>query len=96
MDIEVLPRPLGVEGNPYSHVEAAIAVIQQSGLRYEVNALGSTVEGEPDAVWALARRVHEATLAAGAEGVVTVIKVAESADPARQATMDSLTGKFRQ
>jgi uncharacterized protein YqgV (UPF0045/DUF77 family) len=94
-EIECLPRPPGTAANPYAHVEAAIAVIEGSGLHYEVSALGTTVEGDPDDVWALLRRAHEACLAAGAEGLVTVIKVAQGADPATAATMSSLTAKFR-
>lgn len=95
MEIECLANPPGTAENRYAHVEAAIAVIQESGLKYEVDALGTTVEGEPDAVWALARAVHEACLNAGATSVVSVVKFAQSADVATGATMSSLTGKFR-
>ena len=79
----------------YRHIDAAIAVIETSGLRYEVGALGTTVEGEPDALWALSRAVHEATLRSGADSCVTVIKVAESRMDEEAPTIDSLTGKFR-
>jgi uncharacterized protein YqgV (UPF0045/DUF77 family) len=95
MEIECLANPPGTPDNRYKHVEAAIAVIQQSGLHYEVDALGTTVEGEPDAIWALARAVHEACLEAGANSVVSVVKFAQSSDPATASTMASLTGKFR-
>ena len=53
VDIEVVPRPLGTSANQYAHVEAAIALAQSSGLHYEVNALGTTIEGPPDDVWSL-------------------------------------------
>ncbi|MCK9485955.1 MAG: thiamine-binding protein [Dehalococcoidia bacterium] len=95
MEIECLATPPGTPDNRYQHVEAAIAAIQDSGLRYEVGALGTTVEGEPDAVWALARRVHEACLEAGADSLVSVVKFHQSAERAPQNTIDSLTGKFR-
>ena len=94
LDIEVLPRPVGTPESQYAHVEAAIAVIQASGLSYEVHALGTTVEGEPAAVWDLARRIHEATLEAGAEHVVTIAKIYESR-AANPSTVASLTAKFR-
>jgi uncharacterized protein YqgV (UPF0045/DUF77 family) len=96
VDIEVIPQPLGRPGAQYEHVEAAIALAQGSGLRFEVNALGTTIEGPPDAVWPLLRRMHEACLASGAEHVITVLKVAQHADAVAQPTIDSLTGKFRQ
>ncbi len=95
MEIECLANPPGTPDQRFKHVEAAIAVIQESGLRYEVDALGTTVEGEPEAIWSLARRVHEACLDAGADSVVSVVKFAQSAPQAHQNTMDSLTGKFR-
>ena len=90
-EIQVAPYPPGTAENPHAHVEAAIAVIQASGLRHEVGALGTTLEGEDDAVWATLRAAHEAMLAAGATGGISHIKIA-SVDR----SMDSLTGKFRE
>jgi uncharacterized protein YqgV (UPF0045/DUF77 family) len=87
--------PLGNEGDYYKHIEAAIAVIEQSGLTYEVGALGTTVEGDPDQIWALSRAVHEATLLSGADSCVSIIKMAESRLVEDSATIDSLTSKFR-
>jgi uncharacterized protein YqgV (UPF0045/DUF77 family) len=93
VEIQCLPDPPGTAANRYAHIEAAIAVIQASGLPYEVGALGTTVEGPPDRLWPLVRAVHEACLASGATGVVSVIKVAESAREGP--TIAALTGKFR-
>ena len=93
-EIQCLPQPLGTSDDRYAHVDAAIAVIEASGVAYEVGALGTTVEGPPDKVWPLLRAVHEATLAAGATAEVTVIKVAEAAGT-DQPTIAGLTGKFR-
>jgi uncharacterized protein YqgV (UPF0045/DUF77 family) len=95
VDIEVVPRPLGTSANRYAHVEAAIALAQGSGLHYEVNALGTTIEGPPDDVWLLIRRMHESCLESGAELVITVLKIAQHADAESEPTMDGLTGKFR-
>ena len=89
-EIQVAPSPPGSPENPHAHVEAAIAVIQASGLRYEVGALGTTLEGEADQVWATVRAAHEAMLAAGATGGISHVKIA-SVDR----TIDSLTAKFR-
>lgn len=93
-ELQVLPRPAGTDDDPHAHVEAAIAVLAASGLHYEVSALGTTLEGPPDAVWAALRAAHEATMTAGAEFVVSVVKLAEGADDAGP-TMDRLTAKFR-
>ena len=89
-EIQVAPSPPGTPDDPHAHVEAAIAVIEASGLRHEVGALGTTLEGEADEVWATLRAAHEAMLAAGATGGLSHIKVASV-----NRTMDSLTRKFR-
>jgi uncharacterized protein YqgV (UPF0045/DUF77 family) len=93
VEIQALPTPSGTPDNPHGYVEAAITVIQASGVNYEVGALGTTLEGEPDEIWPLLRRIHEATLAAGAEREITLIKIADS--PERPLTMERLTRKFR-
>jgi uncharacterized protein YqgV (UPF0045/DUF77 family) len=89
-EIQVAPSPPGTPENPHAHVEATIAVIQDSGLRHEVGALGTTLEGEADAVWDTLRAAHEAMLIAGANGGLSHIKIASV-----QRSMDSLTTKFR-
>jgi uncharacterized protein (TIGR00106 family) len=40
-------------------VARVIDVIDRSGLEYRLTAMGTVIEGEPDAVWALVRRCHE-------------------------------------
>lgn len=94
VEIQCLANPPGTPAEPWAHIEAAIRVIQESGLRYEVSALGTTFEGEPDECWPVVRHVHEACLEAGARSVVTVIKVEQAAGEGGP-TMGSLTGKFR-
>lgn len=94
-ELQCLASPPGTPGDPYRHVEAAIEVIRSSGLNYEVGALGTTVEGDPDQVWPLLRRTHEACLSAGAVGLITVIKVEQTTRPDAP-TMAGLTGKFRE
>jgi uncharacterized protein YqgV (UPF0045/DUF77 family) len=89
-EIQVAPSPPGTAEDPHAHVEAAIAVLAASGLRYEVSALGTTIEGEDDAVWATLRAAHEAMLAAGATAGISHVKIASV-----NRTMDSLTHKFR-
>jgi uncharacterized protein YqgV (UPF0045/DUF77 family) len=95
LEIQCLANPAGTPDDRYKHVEAAIAVVQGSGLKYEVGALGTTVEGAPSELWPIARQVHEACLRAGADSVVTIVKAYEASEPASQSTIDSLTGKFR-
>jgi uncharacterized protein YqgV (UPF0045/DUF77 family) len=93
-EIQVIPRPAGTAEDRYRHVDAAIAVIQASGLRYEVHALGTVIEGPPGRIWPLLQAIHEATLAAGAERTLSVIKVSSAAQPGGPRVED-LVRKFR-
>ncbi len=95
-EIQCLPTPAGTPDDRHAHVEAAIAEIQRAGVHHEVGALGTTLEGEPDVVWPLLRRVHEACLTAGATSAITVIKVYGTADEARTPGIDDLTATFRE
>ena len=92
--IQVSPRPSGTDDEKYAYVDAAIAVIQQSGLVYEVGAMGTTIQGTPDQIWPLLRAVHEATVLAGASAVSSVIKGGHGKDDAGP-TLADLVGKFR-
>jgi uncharacterized protein YqgV (UPF0045/DUF77 family) len=94
-ELQVLPRPVGTAEDRYKHVDAAIAVIQASGLRYEVHAMGSIVEGPPEKIWPLLQAVHEATLASGAERTLSLFKVSGGAQPGGTKVED-LVRKFRQ
>lgn len=93
-EIQVIPRPVGTASDRYKHVDAAIAVIQASGLRYEVHGLGTVVEGPPDKVWPLLQAVHQATLEAGAERTLSIIKVSSGAQ-AGGPRVEDLVRKFR-
>ena len=93
-EIQVIPRPAGTANDRYKHVDAAIAIIQASGLRYEVHGLGTVVEGPPEKVWPLLQAVHQATLEAGAERTLSIIKVSSGAQ-AGGPRVEDLVRKFR-
>ncbi|RZL96509.1 MAG: thiamine-binding protein [Variovorax sp.] len=93
-EIQVIPRPAGTATDRYKHVDAAIAVIQGSGLRYEVHGLGTVVEGPPEKIWPLLQAVHQATLEAGAERTLSIIKVSSGAQ-AGGPRVEDLVRKFR-
>lgn len=66
-----------VDGSLRPYVEAAVAEIAGSGLKYEVGAMGTTVEGEYDQVMEAIKQAHRAVLAKGAGRVLTIIKIDE-------------------
>jgi len=53
--------------------------------------------GNPDEVWSVLRRMHEATLQAGAEKVHTNIKLCQAAQDSKynEDNIESLTRKYR-
>jgi uncharacterized protein YqgV (UPF0045/DUF77 family) len=95
VEIQVLPSPAGTPEGRWEHVEAALNLIERCGLPYEVGPMGTCIEGEPDQLWPLVRQVHEATLASGADGVISVVKISESRLVERRTTMQQLVGPWR-
>lgn len=95
IEIQCIPTPIGSDDDRYANVHAAIQVVESSGLAFEVGPLGTTVEGDPDDLWPLVRRVHEATMAAGATSCISVLKIAESRSE-DASTMASLTSRYRE
>jgi uncharacterized protein (TIGR00106 family) len=93
-EIQVLPSPIGTAADRYRHVDAAIAILQASGLKHEVHALGTVVEGPPEKVWPLLQAVHQATLEAGAARTMSVIKVSSGRE-AGGPRVEDLVRKFR-
>ena len=93
-EIQVIPRPAGTAQDRYKHVDAAIAVIQKSGLKYEVHGMGTVIEGPADKVWPLLQAVHQATLESGSERTLSIIKVSGSAQ-AGGPSVEDLVRKFR-
>ncbi len=73
VSFQVLPRADGLD--IYDVVDRAIGVVQASGIPYEVGAMETTMEGEYDTLMGIVKEAQAACMAAGAERVITVIKV---------------------
>ncbi|MBC7289115.1 MAG: MTH1187 family thiamine-binding protein [Armatimonadetes bacterium] len=79
MQIKILP--LGTGSPAMSEwVAAAVRVVEESGLKYQLTPMATVVEGDLDALLALARKVHEAPFQAGAQRVVTIIDIDDRRD----------------
>ncbi|AFM39324.1 hypothetical protein Desaci_0251 [Desulfosporosinus acidiphilus SJ4] len=73
MAFQVLPK---VEDERlFEVVDEAIAVVAASGVTYEVGPMETTMEGEPDQLWAIIRQAQDACIKAGASRVMTYIKM---------------------
>ena len=60
--------------------KARFASVEESGLEFEVGALGTTVQGPSERLWPLMRELHDACFTAGADTVMTHIRILEAKD----------------
>jgi uncharacterized protein (TIGR00106 family) len=75
VSVQVLPLSEDV----YPIVDRAIAVIADSGVKYEVGPMETTMEGPLDRLLEVAKAAHLACFEGGAERVVTIIKIGDAA-----------------
>ena len=59
----------------YSVVDKVIEFIRSSGVKYEVGAMETTMEGELDTLLEIVKRAQEICVAAGASRVCSVVKI---------------------
>jgi len=75
--------PVGAGTSVSRHVAAALAVVRaQDRVRYRLDPMFTTLEGELEDIYALVHRMQEAVFSAGAERVSTVIKIDDRRDRA--------------
>ncbi len=78
-EIEITPMGDSVHiAEPVAHI---VRLVADSGLDYQVTAMGTLVEGEPDEVWELIRSCHEQGKR-DAKRVMTRIRIDD--DPMRE------------
>lgn len=83
IDLCVVPMGVGVSVSEY--VVACHRILEQAGLKTELHAYGTNIEGEWDAVMAAVKQCHEAVHAMGAPRITTTIKLGTRSD--REQTM---------
>ena len=90
--VEVSIVPLGTAGPGVSrYVAGCLKVLRESGLPYQLNSMGTVIEGELDEVLAVIRRMHEAPFSSGVSRVSTLIKI----DDRRDLASHTMAGKIR-
>ena len=96
---EISIVPLGTKTPSVSaYVAEAVKVLQkEKGLKFELTAMGTIVEGDLDNILTVVGRMHEAVLNTGAVRVVTTIKIDERRDKIQTAKdkADSVRAKLR-
>ena len=79
--VAVSISPVGEGASVSRFVAAALAVVRdQDRVRWRLDPMFTTLEGEVEEIFALVRRMQEAVFAAGAVRVGTVIKMDERRD----------------
>ena len=82
MEISIIPLGTGVTSVSQYVASAVRALEGEAGVKYELTAMGTIVEGDLDRLLGLARRMHQAVLDAGVMRVVTTIKIDDRRDKA--------------
>jgi len=88
MDLCIIPMGVGVSVSEY--VVACHEVLKERGLRTQLHAYGTNVEGEWDEVMAAVKECHEKVHGMGAPRITTTIKMGTRVD--RPQTMQDKVG----
>lgn len=92
VSLQVIPRATVNRTDLYAIVDEAIKMIQDSGVKYEVGPMETTMEGDYDELMEIVKRAQEAVVAAGSQRVMTVVKIDYCPDGV---TMEEKVGKYR-
>ncbi|MDP4086424.1 MAG: thiamine-binding protein [Bacillota bacterium] len=91
ISIQILPKTKnGEDIIPY--VDEAIRVIHESGVKYEVHPLETTMEGELQELFSVITKMNERMIEIGSSNVISQVKILYQPTGI---TMDQLTEKYR-
>lgn len=80
IDISVVPVGTG-SPSVSRYVAGAVRILQnEPGIKYELTAMNTIIEGELDKLLVLAQRMHRSAFDAGAQRVVTTLRIDERRD----------------
>ena len=77
---EIFITPLGTHDSTIrEYIRALVPIVEASGLKYQLTAMGTLVEGPIDALLKLTKDLHDATFEAhlGTDRVVTHLRLDE-------------------
>lgn len=91
VSIQIIPKtPNGEDVIPY--VDAAISVIEEAGVPYQVSPLETTMEGDLTALLAIVEKMNARMTEKGALSTISQVKIFHKPDGA---SMQQLTEKYR-
>ncbi|MFD2612340.1 thiamine-binding protein [Paenibacillus gansuensis] len=91
LSIQIIPSVPG-GGDVIPYVDRAIEIIQRSGVKHQVNALETTMEGELPQLLDIVKDMNDAMVEAECPSIISQIKILHKPDGA---SMDKLTEKYR-
>lgn len=91
--VDLCVVPMGVGVSVSKHVAECQNVLQEAGLKHQLHAYGTNIEGDWDEVFAAIKQCHERVHAIGAPRITTTIKVGTRTDreQSMQDKIDSVT-----
>lgn len=91
VDLCVVPMGVGVSVSKY--VAECQMVLKEAGLKHQIHAYGTNIEGDWDDVFAAIKQCHQRVHAIGAPRITTSIKVGTRTDrdQSMQDKIDSVT-----
>lgn len=91
ISVQIIPSvPQGED--KYDYVDAAIKVIEEAGVNYEVHPLETSMEGELSELLQVVQNMNEKLVSMGAESIISQVKIFHN--PAG-ASGEKLTEKYR-
>ncbi|TYS15454.1 thiamine-binding protein [Rossellomorea vietnamensis] len=91
VSIQIIPKTKnGEDVIPY--VDAAIAVIEDSGVKYEVHPLETTMEGDLTELMNVIEKMNEKMIELGSRNVISQVKILYQPSGI---SMDQLTEKYK-
>lgn len=91
LSIQIIPKPAD-GGDVIPYVDEAIRMIHESGVKYEVHPLETTMEGELSELFNIIEKMNERMMEMGSKNVISQIKVLYQP---QGITMNTLTDKYR-
>ncbi|WP_208590612.1 MTH1187 family thiamine-binding protein [Gracilibacillus suaedae] len=92
VSIQIIPKtPKGEDSIPF--VDEAIKIIEESGVKYQVNPLETTMEGDLAALLSVIENMNQRMHELDCPSVISQVKIYSQKD--HEASMSELTKKYR-
>ncbi len=90
VDISVVPIGTKTPGVS-EYVKEAVRMIKESGLKYHIAPMGTSVEGDLEEIFQLIQKIHEVMMTMGCQRLLTTIKIDDRRD--KKQTMEEKVAK---